>query len=85
MSPVNHKGLHLGWTQTSLYLQINNFTSHFTTFFFSPIYIPRALNTGTYIQQGDLFYPAGLFYSEIYSQRKIGRGLEKMQVNGPEG
>ena len=27
---------------------------------FDPIYIPQALNTGTCIQQGDLFYSAGL-------------------------
>ena len=26
--------------------------------FFEPIYIPRALNTGTCIRQGDLFYSA---------------------------
>ena len=31
LSPVNHKGLHLGWTQTSLYLQVSRFTSHHTT------------------------------------------------------
>ena len=39
LSPVNHKGLHQGWTQTSLYLQVIHFTSHHTTshvgFFFS--------------------------------------------------
>ena len=34
------------------------------------IYIPRALNTGTCIQQGDLFYSAG-------QQEKIGRGFGK--------
>ena len=28
--------------------------------FFEPIYIPRALNTETCTQQGDLFYSAGL-------------------------
>ena len=31
LSPVNHKGLHQGWTQTSLYLQVIHFTSHHTT------------------------------------------------------
>ena len=31
LSPVNHKGLHQGWTQISLYLQVINFTSHHTT------------------------------------------------------
>ena len=36
-------------------------TNHFTTCHdFEPIYIPLALNTGTCIQQGDLFYSAGL-------------------------
>ena len=30
------------------------------THVFEPIHIPRALNTGTCIQQGDLFYSAGL-------------------------
>ena len=28
--------------------------------FFEPIYILRALNTGTGLRQGDLFYSAGL-------------------------
>ena len=30
-SPVNHKGLHQGWTQTSLYFQVSHSTSHHTT------------------------------------------------------
>ena len=30
LSPVNHKGLHQGWTQTSLHLQVIYFTSHHT-------------------------------------------------------
>ena len=29
--------------------------------FFESVYIPRALNTGTCIHQGDLFYSAGLY------------------------
>ena len=37
---------------------------------FEPIYMPRALNTGTCIQQGDLFYSAG-------QHRKSGRGFGK--------
>ena len=37
-----------------------------------PIYFPRALNTGTCIQQCDIFYSAGLHRNE-----KIGRGLGK--------
>ena len=31
LSPFNHKGLHQGWTQTSLYLQVIHFTSHLST------------------------------------------------------
>ena len=37
--------------------------------FFAPIYMLRALNTGTCIQQGDLFYSAG-------QHRKKLRGFE---------
>ena len=40
--------------------------------------MPRALDTGTCIQQGDLFYSAGQHW------KKIGRGFGKMQVNGIE-
>ena len=47
--------------------------------FSEPIYMPRALNTGTCIQQGDLFYSAG------QHRKKLGEVLEKMQVNGLEG
>ena len=39
--------------------------------FLEPIYMPRALNTGTCIQQGDLFYSAG------QHRKKIGRGFGK--------
>ena len=31
LSPVNHKGLHQGCTQTSIYLQVIHSTSHCTT------------------------------------------------------
>ena len=47
--------------------------------FLEPIYMPRALNTGTCIQQGDLFYSAG------QHRKRLGEVLEKMQVNGLEG
>ena len=56
--------------------------------FLEPIYIPRALNTGTCTRQGDLFYSAGLCRNHVLATAntgEIGRGLEKMQVNGPEG
>ena len=48
--------------------------------FFQPIYIRRALNTGTCIQQGGLFYSAGLHRSQCQpqpTQEKIGRGFGK--------
>ena len=39
--------------------------------------MPQALNTGTCIQQGDLFYYAG------QHRKKLGEVLEKMQVKFP--
>ena len=48
--------------------------------FSEPIYIPRALNTGTCIRQGDLFYSAGLhrnLVSATANTGKIGRGFGK--------
>ena len=48
--------------------------------FFFPIYIPRALNTGTCIQQGDLFYSAGLHRNHVLATantRKIWRSFGK--------
>ena len=56
--------------------------------FFEPIYIPRALNTGTCIRQGDLFYSAGLHRNHVLATANTGeivRVFGKMQVNGPEG
>ena len=43
---------------------------------------------GICIRQGDLFYSAGLHRNHVLAKAntgKIGRGLEKMEVNGPEG
>ena len=48
--------------------------------FSEPIYMPRALNTGTCIQQGDLFYSAGLHRNHLLATAdagKIGRGFGK--------
>ena len=48
--------------------------------FFEPNYIPRALNTGTCLRQGDLFYSAGLHRNHVLATtntRKIGRGFGK--------
>ena len=42
------------------------------------------LNTRTCIQQGDLFYSAGLHRNHVLAtatQEKLGEVLEKMQVN----
>ena len=45
-----------------------------------PIYIPRALNRGTCLWQGDLFYSAGLHRNHALATAntgKIGRGFGK--------
>ena len=45
-----------------------------------PIYSPRVLNTGTCIQQGDLFYSVGLHGNHVLATAytgKIGRGFGK--------
>ena len=48
--------------------------------FFEPIYIPRALNTGTCLRQGDLFYSANRHKNHVLAtanKGKIGRGFGK--------
>ena len=48
--------------------------------FFEPIHIPRALNTGPCIRQGDLFYSAGLHRNHVLATAntgEIGRGFGK--------
>ena len=49
--------------------------------FFELIYIPRALNTGTCLRKGDLFYSAGLHRNHVLATantgEKIGRGFGK--------
>ena len=56
-----------------------HFTSrHTTSHVFYANYIPRALNTGTFIRQGDLFYSAGLHRSRVLTTANtgtIGRGF----------
>ena len=47
--------------------------SCFFLVFFYPIYIPLALNTGTCIQQGDLFYSAGLHRNHVLATDKTGK------------
>ena len=57
--------------------------------FLEPIHIPRALNTGTSLRQGDQFYSAGPTQQSRVSQSQHRNNRErfwkKMQVNGPEG
>ena len=56
--------------------------------FFEPIFIPRAFNTETSIQQGDLFDSAaytGTGVRHSQHKKKSGEVLEKMQVNRLEG
>ena len=48
--------------------------------FSEPFYISRALNTGTCLKQGDLFYSAGLHRNHVLptgNTGKIGRGFGK--------
>ena len=48
--------------------------------FSEPVYIPRALNTGTCIRQGDLFYSAGLHSNHVLATANTGeirRGFGK--------
>ena len=49
LSPVNHKGLHQGWPQTSHYFQVIHFTSDHTT---SHVYWAYLYSAGT--QHGNL-------------------------------
>ena len=56
LSPVSHKGLHQGWTQTSLYLQVSHFTSHHTISLFFLFFLAYLYSAGT--QHGNL-HPAG--------------------------
>ena len=46
--------------------------------FIGPIYIPQALNTGTCLQQGDLFYSASLHRNHVLATvntGEVGGGL----------
>ena len=70
--------------ETDLDVTIEHFTSHHTTsHFFEPIYIPRALNTGTCIQQGDLFYSACLHRNHVLATANTGE-IESFGKNAGE-
>ena len=48
--------------------------------FFLPVYVPRALSTGTCIQQGNPFYSAGLHRNHVLASAntgEVGRGFGK--------
>ena len=45
--------------------------------FFEPVYIPLALNTGTCIRQGDLFYSAGLHRNHVLATANTGENRER--------
>ena len=90
LSPVSHKGLHQGWTQASLCLQVIHFTSHHTT---NHVFLAYLYSAGS--QHGNL-HPAGwpiLFcgptlkpvVATANTGKKSREVLKKMQVNGPEG
>ena len=81
LSPVNHKGLHQGWIQTSLFLQVIHFASRHTTsqVFLAYLYSARTQEE-TCLWQGDLFYSVGLHMNHVLATantRKIGRGSGK--------
>ena len=89
LNPVNHKD----YTQAEhkLHSISRPFISQVIipqVLFLEPIYIPRALSIGTCLQQGDLFYSAGLHRNRSQPQptqgKKSAELLEKMRVNGPE-
>ena len=49
--------------------------------FFLPIYIPRALSTGIFIQQDDLFYSAGLHRNHVLATANTGKNRERFWKN----
>ena len=55
LSSVSHEGLHQGWTQTSFYLKVSHFTSHYTTSHAFILFLAYLYTTGT--QHGNL-HPA---------------------------
>ena len=77
LSSVSLKGLHQGWTQTSLYPQVIYFPNHHTTshvFFLGgfSLFIFRELNTGTCLRHGDRFYSAGLHRNHVSATANTG-------------
>ena len=52
--------------------------------FFEPIYIPRALNTGTCIQQGDLILFCGLTQKPVLAAANTGNSWGWLRKNAGE-
>ena len=52
--------------------------------FLEPIYIPRALNTGTCLRQGDLFYSAGLHRNHVLATANTGKFGKGFGINADE-
>ena len=52
--------------------------------FFEPIYTPRALNTGTYLRQDDLFYSAGLHRNHVLATANTEKTRERFWKNAGE-
>ena len=80
LSPVNHKDyIRAGHKLHSISrLFISQVIPQ--VMFFEPISITRAPNSGTCIQQGDLFYSAGLHRNHVLATantEEIGRGFGK--------
>ena len=92
-SSVSHEGLHQGWTQTSFYLKVSHFTSHYTTSHALILLLAYLYTTGT--QHGNL-HPArwpslfcGPTQEPVLAAANTGKPWErfwkKIQVNGLEG
>ena len=90
LSPDKHKGLHQGWTQTSLYLKVIHFTSHHTTsrVFFS-LFIFRGHSTREPASSMATYFILRIYTGTMCqpqpTQEKSGEVLEKcrwMDRNG---
>ena len=52
--------------------------------FFEPIYMPRALNTGTCLRQGDLFNSAGLHRNHVLATANTGEWTGRVERSEEE-
>ena len=70
-------GLNTNFTISKLVISQVIIPQSHVFFFFKAIYIPRSLNTGTCIQQGDLFYSAGLHSNHVLATANTGKNRER--------